>query len=41
MNDAEEVLQFLKEKAGWMTLLPKGLEEAEELVKLLKKKVEE
>ncbi|HAC78751.1 MAG TPA: hypothetical protein DCG06_00525 [Deltaproteobacteria bacterium] len=41
LNDAEEVLQFLKAKAGWMTLLPKGLEEAEELVELLKKKGEE
>ena len=41
LNDAEEMLQFLKEKAGWMTLLPKGLEEAEELVELLKKKGEE
>ena len=40
-QDAEEVLQFLKQKAGWMTLLPKGLEEAEELVELLKKKGEE
>ena len=38
MADAEEVLTFLTSKGGWMSMRPEGLDEAEELVELLKKK---
>lgn len=36
LADAEEVLQFLTEKGGWMSMRPNGLDEAEDMVARLK-----
>ena len=36
LADAEEVLDFLTTKGGWMSMRPEGLDEAEDFVKSLK-----
>jgi len=36
LEDAQEVLQFLTEKGGWMSMRPNGLDEAEDFVEMLK-----
>lgn len=41
LADAKEVLKFLREKGGWLTLLPEGLDEAEMMVEGLSKKAED